>query len=296
MLLLSVFAVSSCDNEIANMRYKPDFGKVEEWEEGEKVELKTGVTDAFLRLDHERRAFRYFMPDNLKDEGVGIVFYFHGHMVYMPDNPYNPVGGFNEYDPFSVIAKTENLIIVHPVGSIVADLGMFGWNDQELNARFFDKMVAYFKEGCPALDMNKIYVTGTSSGGIFSYGLAELRSEVIAAACPVAAQYSIGENFKKPSKVVPIRTYVGTDDKIVDWQSAYDNHFMWANSVAGCKKENAEYDHTTIIINRWYEYDVEVTRWLGGGAPMEFYKVIGVGHNDMDMSSVWEFMKANPKE
>lgn len=296
-LILSLFAAVGCGDEAIKSRYTPDFGEVEPWEEGGTVELKTGIVNASLRMDLERRSFKYFMPDNLKSEGVSIIFDFHGHLTYDPNNDRDLLGGFNEYNDFAKLAKTENFIVVKPLGSVVSDLKVIGWNDEELNAKFFDKMVKYFKAGCPALDMNRIYVTGVSSGGIFSFGLASLRSDVIAASVPVAGQYSMGADFIKPNKAVPIRTYIGSKDPIVDYQSAYENLFMWANSIAGCTKDNFEKSTTSIYIpGQRNTFDVEVTKWTNGTAPMEFYLVKDLGHNEVDAASTWEFMKANPKK
>lgn len=143
-------------------------------------------------------------------------------MPYYIDNPYNPVDGFNIYQIPCRMADTANFIVVKPVGFFVPNAGIpgvmetLGWNDLELNALFVDKMVEYFKAGCKGLDMNRIYATGISSGGIFCFGLAAARSELFAAVVPQAGQYAISGDFVRPSRVVPIRNLIGASDNVVD--------------------------------------------------------------------------------
>lgn len=304
ILLLSIactilWTLGACSDESSTgFDYRPDEVNADSlWETGQ-VELKPGIQDAMIKVNFQRRNFRYYMPENLKSEGVALIFDFHGNMPWDPSNPYNPVGGFNEYLPCCKMADTANFIVVKPVGAVVPDAGVLGWNDTELNALFVDKMVEYFKAGCKGLDMNRIYATGISSGGIFCFGLASLRSELFAAIAPLAGQYSIGSGFVKPSRVVPLLTMMGSYDSAVDPVAAYDNFVSWAVNVGGYEADGFT-EWQTEVYGRWTTYDVDVTAWSGGEADLQFWLLNGVSHAIEETASwpaAWEFMRTHPKK
>lgn len=295
-IMLSVLGACS-DESTTGFDYRPDEVNADSlWEAGQ-AELKPGIQDAMIKVNFQRRNFRYYMPENLKSEGVALIFDFHGNMPWDPTNPYNPVGGFNEYFTCCKMADTANFIVVKPVGAIVPDAGVLGWNDTELNALFVDKMVEYFKSGCKGLDLNRIYATGISSGGIFCFGLASLRSELFAAIVPLAGQYSIGSSFVKPSRVVPMLTMVGSYDYTVDPGAAYDNFASWAVNVGGYEADAFTKEQTEVY-GRWTTYDVEVTAWSGGKADLQFWLLNGASHSieeDASWPAAWEFMRTHPK-
>ncbi len=298
MAWIMLWALGACSDESSTgFDYRPDEVDADSlWETGQ-VELKPGIQDAMIKVNFQRRNFRYYMPENLKSEGVALIFDFHGNMPWDPTNPYNPVGGFNKYLPCCKMADTANFIVVKPVGAVVPEAGVLGWNDTELNTLFVDKMVDYFKAGCKGLDVNRIYATGISSGGIFCFALASLRSELFAALVPLAGQYSIGSGFVKPSRVVPLLTMVGSYDYTVDPGAAYDNFASWAVNVGGYEA-NAFTKGQTEVYGRWTTYEVEVTAWSGGKADLQFWLLNGASHSieeDASWPAAWEFMRTHPK-
>jgi len=66
------------------------------------------------------------------------------------------------------------------------------------------------------IDGNRIYATGLSDGGLFTFKLACDRSEIFAAIAPVAANMAsdLVSNCK-PTRAVPIINFVGTEDKFI---------------------------------------------------------------------------------
>lgn len=304
LAILPVF--QSCNDESANeFGYEPEAVDPDGLWEGDTIDIGVGIQDAMVKVDFQRRNFRYYVPKTLKDKGVSLVFDFHGNMPYYIGTGMNPVGGFNEWHPGCKMADTANFILVKPVGAVVPDAGYpgifetLGWNDQEMNARFVDKMVAYFKAGCKGLDMDRIYTTGVSSGGIFAFGIAALRSELIAASVPVAGQYSIGTGFVMPGRAVPIRNIIGKNEDTVDPVSAYNNFMTWAVNVAGCSPDAPE-TWQTKIYGRWGDaHDVDVTSWKNGKADMEFWLFHDFGHaidDSYTYATIWEFMRTHPKQ
>lgn len=299
-----VLLIPACSDENAtDFGYRPDEVNTDSiWESG-SVELKPGIQDAMVKVNFQRRNFRYYMPENLRPEGVALIFDFHGNMPYYIDNPYNPVGGFNEYQIPCKMADTANFIVVKPVGAFVPDAGIpgvmetLGWNDLELNALFVDKMVEYFKAGCKGLDINRIYATGSSSGGIFCFGLAAVRPELFAAVVPQAGQYAISSNFVQPSRIVPIRNLIGSSDNVVDPAAAYNNFVTWATHVGGYET-GAAVTRQTEVYGRWSAYEVDVTVWTGGEADLEFWLIQGATHaieEEAAWPAAWEFMRSHLK-
>lgn len=291
--------VQSCsEDDAADFRYEPDTVNPDSlWEAG-AVELKPGIQDAMVKVNFQRRNFRYYMPENLKSSGVSLIFDFHGNMPYDVNNPYNPVGGFNEYYIQCKMADTANFIVVKPVGAVVPDAGVLGWNDAQMNALFVDKMVEYFRSGCKGLDINRIYATGISSGGIFSFAVASIRSELFAAVVPLAGQYSMGSDFVKPSRAVPVLTMVGSLDNAVDPSAAYSNFISWAVNIGGYEGEDCT-KWETEVYGRWNTYDVDVTSWRDGAADMEFWLIQDGTHSIEENASwpaAWDFMRRHPKK
>jgi polyhydroxybutyrate depolymerase len=70
-----------------------------------------------------------------------------------------------------------------------------------------------------AVDTQRIYSTGISNGGMFSFRLACELSDKIAAVAPVAAL--MGEVLSRscsPPQPVPVMLVIGTDDPLVPWE------------------------------------------------------------------------------
>jgi poly(3-hydroxybutyrate) depolymerase len=277
------------------------------------VNLKEGINNVSITSTGKKRFFKYYMPSNLKETGVSIIFRFHGNATYNPSKPDTPIDYITGEGYFGILADTTNSIIVWPLGDVYNE-NFFGWNDHETNAVFFDKMVKYFTAGCPALDSNRIFVCGHSSGAIFSYGLAYLRPDVVAAACPVAGQLSF-EDKDVPERSCPIRAFNGTNDAIVDFESSQDNINFWAENICNCdmslteiinfdmpspygKKSTRKGDggDTGNAGDKDKPTPVTITKFKGGTSDIEFWAIQGAPHS-IDWLQIcpyiWEFFNSH---
>lgn len=114
-----------------------------------------------------------------------------------------------------------------------------GITDQgERDLKFFDAMLATMKEKYH-VDENRIYSTGHSNGGGFTYLLAAARPGVFAAIAPSAAGSAalMGENRYKP---VPLFHAAGEKDPLVkfEWQTQMIDRMKALN---GCDKDGTEW-------------------------------------------------------
>ena len=97
-----------------------------------------------------------------------------------------------------------------------------GWQhgpgDQEdRDLKFFDAMLASLKADY-AVDERRIYATGHSNGGGFTYLVWRMRPEVFAAIAPSGA--TPGRESEPPLKPIPVMHIAGENDPLVkyEWQ------------------------------------------------------------------------------
>ena len=239
-------------------------------------------------VESERR-FKYFMPISIdKTKPISLIFNFHGSYGAGVD----PIERISMGDPLNQLAIKENCIIVFPAGEDTGNA--VNWQNSTYHLPFVDSMIVYFKKHTPAVDNNRIYTCGHSSGAIFSYVLAFYRSDVFAAAAPVSGQMKITDNEVIPSRAVPIMAFNGVSDDIVIHSAALSNITAWAISVGGYFASDAKLSDTLSIDN----YKKYLTKkWGGGKADIELFSVIDEGHGVnwyYILPLMWDFMKTHP--
>ncbi|MEW6554461.1 MAG: PHB depolymerase family esterase [Actinomycetota bacterium] len=165
-----------------------------------------------LRYAGQERTYLLHLPPAYDGEdALPLLFVFHGG------------GGDGEgmvrLTHFSDIADEHGFIAAYPDGIDK------NWNDgrPEVNpgvddvgfiSALIDELVDTY-----GIDTTRVYSTGISNGGMFSYRLACELSDKIAAIAPVAAL--MGEDLSRrcsPSRPVPVMLVVGTDDPLVPWE------------------------------------------------------------------------------
>ena len=100
-----------------------------------------------------------------------------------------------------------------PEGKRAGWLMLPGPGNQDL--KFFDAMMATARRDWQ-VDTNRVYVTGHSNGGGFTYMLWGARGDWLAAVAPVAAG---GAPFLRQAKPCPVLHIAGTNDAIVDFKT-----------------------------------------------------------------------------
>lgn len=161
--------------------------------------------------DDSREALVYLPP---KSDGKSpVVFAFHGH------------SGRSEYAArkLAIHEHWPDAICVYPQGLptpipvLDPDGKHSGWqkyigDEDDRDLKFFDAMLASLKAE-RSVDENRVYSTGHSNGGFFTYVLWAARDDVLAAVAPIAGGLS-RRDFERQSPK-PVLHVAGENDPIV---------------------------------------------------------------------------------
>jgi polyhydroxybutyrate depolymerase len=140
------------------------------------------------------------VPDKIPAGGAPLVFAFHGHGGTMG----------HAARSFPIHEQWPEAIVVYPqglptAGQLTDPKGeRSGWQGRagmegDRDLKFFDVMLADMKQRY-AVDARRIYSTGHSNGGGFTYLLWAERGEVFAAMAPSAAVIGRGAAGSHPSR------------------------------------------------------------------------------------------------
>jgi polyhydroxybutyrate depolymerase len=151
-------------------------------------------------------------PGRTDDRKPPLVFAFHGHGGTMRHAAKS--FALHEHWPEAVVVYPQGLPtpgrLTDPEGKKP------GWQhaageqgDRDL--KFFDAMLASLKEK-PGIDENRVYSTGHSNGGGFTYLLWGTRGDLLAAVAPSAAA---GSRSVKEARPLPVLHAAGEKDPLV---------------------------------------------------------------------------------
>ncbi len=218
----------------------------------------------------EREALVY-IPESAKHTATPIVFFFHGHGGNM--NNILKGKGIDNLWPEAIIISPQGLNTPGQLTDLRGELP--GWqraagdmNDRDL--LFFDAILKTFHEEYK-IDDKRIYATGHSNGGGFTYLLIETRNDVLAAAAPSAAAAIRSLPRLKPK---PIMHIMGEKDPLVkpEWQEATIKGMLAINR---CSKDGQAYATDAIIYPSSTGNPVIVYKHKGGHVfPQEAVAVV----------------------
>jgi polyhydroxybutyrate depolymerase len=170
------------------------------------------------------------VPDKIPSDGAPLVFAFHGHGGTMRQAARS----------FPIHEKWAEAIVVYPqglptAGQLTDPKGeKAGWQGRaglegDRDLRFFDVMLAGLTKNY-AVDAKRIYATGHSNGGGFTYLLWAERGAVFAAMAPSSAVLGRGADRLTPKPVLHIGS---PQDPLVKfaWQEKMIAHVLKLN---GC--------------------------------------------------------------
>jgi polyhydroxybutyrate depolymerase len=158
----------------------------------------------------ERTALAHF-PETVQPSGSPVVFVFHGH----GGSAQNVVKGFaiHEHWPEAISVYMQGI----PTPSNLDPEGkQSGWQktqgelgDRDL--KFFDALLAQMRMK-HKIDDRRIYATGFSNGGFFTYALWAARGDILAAVAPCAC---VADDNLKSLKPKPCLHLAGKNDEII---------------------------------------------------------------------------------
>lgn len=258
-------------------------------------EIRKGFHEETVTVQGTSRDYILYVPESYTgSSSVPLLFSFHGFGGDMRDN-------FDSVK-FHEIADANGFILVHPRGTVGSNGKRF-WNITGqvgvYDLDFFDSMLSKVT-GEFSIDTTKVYSTGISNGAYFSFVLACLRQDKIAAIAPVAGgMTSWTTDNCSHSEPVPVLEIHGDADRIVD----YDNNVPDALEFWVDRNGTATNATVTIIKDTANGDPAKVEQYIYGngtdGSIVKHLKIIGGGHrwpgsgnnDDLETSQiVWDFV------
>ena len=269
--------------------------------------LSTGQTTILGAITHDglQREYILYVPASYTPgTPAPLVFNFHGYTSGALEQMF--------YGDFRPIADTAGFLLVHPQGTVDL-LGNphwnVGWGSSTVNDVGFTSALIDSLSAQYSIDQERVYSTGMSNGGFFSYKLACELSDRIAAIASVTGSMNTNQSTTCYAQhPMPVMEIHGTADPTVPYDGTA--FFSSTPSVVGYWAQFNETDMpaTVIQIDDSDPDDgstVEHQLFENGnnGAEVEHYKVINGGHtwpgtaftsagtnHDIDASKeIWRF-------
>lgn len=253
------------------------------------IKVQTGKITKELIVNGTTREYIIYIPENYTaTSSLPLLLSFHGRGSNMEFN--------FSYTNFDQLAESENFIVVHPSGiSKTWTVSAFDSTDINFVRALLDELEDDYN-----IESNRIYSTGMSLGGFFSFSLACRLSDRIAAASSITGTMfpDIIEGCS-PVRPMPILQIHGTEDDRVSYSSVADLLNFWtshnntdnlplisnipdSNSADGSTVERFEY------LNGDSNVEIQHLKITGGGHEWPGYN----GNMDINASEeVWNFLK-----
>ena len=263
------------------------------------------ITKSILHDGIEREYILYIPANYTGDEEVPIIFNFHG----FGGNAQSQM----EYGDFRMISDTAGFIIAHPQGTLfngVPHWNVGGWTVGSTtdDVGFIDALLDTISDNYN-INLSRVYSTGMSNGGFFSFLLAcQLSDRITAIASVTGSMTPETYNFCFPQHPTAILQFHGTFDIVVpyggaDFSKPIDDVIDYWVDFNNCNTSPEiiylpdidPNDGSTVEHYRYTEGDNDVVT--------EHFKVIGGGHtwpgssgggagtnNDINASvEIWKF-------
>ena len=281
---LLILVISSCKN---------DEGKGDDYNLDECYSNTNAQT---IVHDGMNREYILYVPNSYDGtSSIPLLLNFHGFG--------GSASQFMQEADMRSLAEADTFILVYPQGTCLD--GSSHWNpcptggDNKSTADdvgFVEAMISEISSQYN-LDMERIYAAGYSNGGMMAYGLANYKSDLIAAVASVSGTML---NCTGPtSHPMPVVHLHGTSDGVVsyngsnDWNSVQSTLDYWINFNNTVSTPIVNIDNTGAMAIEHYVYDQG-----DNSVSVEHYKYIGGDHvwfnepyqGQNASNLVWSFM------
>jgi polyhydroxybutyrate depolymerase len=248
-----------------------------------------------LHNDIEREYVLYVPNSYDNSSSTPLMMNFHGF------------GGgasyFMEEADMRSLAEQENFIIVYPQGSCLNNFSH--WNSCPLSADnkstaddlgFVEIMISEISSNYN-IDMERIYAAGYSNGGMMAYGLANYKSNLIAAVASVSG--SMLDCIGVVNHPMPVINLHGTLDDVIPYNGNSDyapvnstiDHWLNFNNISNTPAVSSEVNGSITIEKHLYGQgdngvSVEVYKYIGGDHV--WFNTTFEGKNASEL--VWDFV------
>lgn len=292
-LLILSCSSDSIDNEL------PDNNNNDDQDTNQYSEIQYGLSEHLVKFQGIEREFMIYIPEEYNhDSPSPLMFVFHGF------------GGSNNmimyYSDFNSISERENFIVVYPQGS--SFWGSSHWNvggftngSEVDDLAYVDFLIGLISQQYN-VNSERLYATGMSNGGFFSYHLAcQLSDKIAAIASVTGSMTNQTYNNCDPTKEVPVLQIHGTEDPIVSYEGNSSIGSIGIESVLSFWKSVNYCDEPVTI--ELYDSNPDDSFYIHrilfdngvNGSKVDHYKVYGGEHiwfMDDDINSselIWEF-------
>ena len=246
--------------------------------------------------DGVNREYVLYIPDSYDGtSAVPVLFNFHG----FGDN----ASDYMNNADMRAVSESDTFILVYPQGSCLD--GSSHWNpcptggDNKStvdDVGFVESMISEISSQYN-VDMERIYATGYSNGGMMAYGLANYKSDLIAAVASVSG--AMLDCIGSTSHPMPVVHLHGTSDGVLpyngssDWSSAQSTLDHWINFNNTITTPIASSDNSGGMTIEHYVYDqgdssVSVEHYKFTGGDHVWFSATYQGQNTSQL--VWNFV------
>ncbi len=204
---------------------------------------------------------------------VPLVFNFHGYTSNASQQIW--------YGSFTEIADTAGFIVIHPEGTLDNSGNTHfnvGWGGSTVDDIGFTSALIDSISAEYSIDQNRVYSTGMSNGGYFSYHLAcNLSVKIAAIASVTGAMSQYTQAICNPSHPTPVMEIHGTADLTVPFNDIISGLGYWRN-YNNC---NPIADTTIIpdlVLGDWSTVEHIVFDNGDNGVTTDLFKVINGEH------------------
>ncbi|NOX85738.1 MAG: alpha/beta hydrolase fold domain-containing protein [Chlorobi bacterium] len=261
---------------------------------------ETGLFTKTIVSDGMTRRYAVYIPKDLGNASCPLIFELHGGGIYIEDMT-GESGYKSPYKLWMRIADREKFIVVYPEGLN----GVYGkptWNDCRANSKvssdaddvlFISTLIGKLSQEYK-IDPSRIYVSGTSNGGLMALRLAVELSDKIAAVAAIAAAMPDSSECGSPVLPVSVLFMNGTDDNHLPYNGGTlsnppnpDNGTVYSTETSVKIWTTFDQTDTVPLVYDFPDLDPDdggiVTRYIysGGrqGTEVVLYKVNGGGHS-----------------
>jgi polyhydroxybutyrate depolymerase len=242
----------------------------------ENLDQAIGTFSRIIEVDGETREYLIYIPNSYDTiKSVPLLLNFHGFG-----------GSANEFmndADMRSLAASYSFILVYPQGSSLD--GFSHWNacpiggDNKSDADDFGFVEAIINKVSSQynIDVERIYSAGYSNGGMMAYGLANYRSDLIAAVASVSG--AMLDCIGSTSHPMPVVHLHGTSDGVLPYNGSND----W-NSVQSTLDHWINFNNTTTnpTVSTFNSEGTTIEHYVYGqgdrSVSVEHYKYIGGDH------------------
>ncbi|MFT5168077.1 MAG: polyhydroxybutyrate depolymerase [Saprospiraceae bacterium] len=238
--------------------------------------LSQVIDDGFV-WDGQQRSYRLVVPSGyVQGDALPLVLNFHGFGS----------NGFEQqlYSEMDQVADTGNFFVVYPHGLGAAwNVGWaFGSTSDDLG--FTNALIDTISANY-GINLDRVYSTGMSNGGFFSYKLAcDLSDRIAKIASVTGGMVNSAVPLCMPENPIPVMQIHGTADPIVNYNGSTGVSIPVENLLANWRDLNA----CTSVSDTIFLEDINTTdestaqliqyRDCDDNVYMAFYKIINGGH------------------